>query len=66
MSNAMIALYQPAQWLFAVACLIVGSGCASNRIALDTDFPVPLVAPCLLNTSPSPRDRTRGRMPSYA
>ena len=45
MSNAMIALYQPAQWLFAVACLIVGSGCASNRIALDTDFPVPLVAP---------------------
>ena len=38
MSNAMIALHQPAQWLFAVACLIVGSGCASNRIALDTDF----------------------------
>ena len=45
MSNAMIALYRPSQWLLAVALLIVGSGCASNRIALDADFPVPLVAP---------------------
>ncbi len=44
MSNAMIALYRPSQWLLAVALLIVGSGCASNRIALDADFPVPLVA----------------------
>ena len=44
MSNAMIALYRPSQWLLAVALLIVGSGCASDRIALDADFPVPLVA----------------------
>ena len=59
MSNAMIALHQPAQWLFAVACLIVGSGCASNRIALDTDFPVPLVAPSsapVARSSYSPRN----------
>ena len=26
----------------------------------------PVIKPCLLNTSPSPRDRTRSRMPSSA
>lgn len=45
MSNhLMITLQRPAQWLFLATCLTLGSGCASNRIALDTDFPVPLVA----------------------
>ena len=32
-----------------------------ERIAMDTEFLV-----CLLYTSPSPRDRTRSRMPSSA
>ena len=31
-----------------------------------TDFTLALDTPCLLYTSPSPRDRTRSRMPSSA
>ena len=31
-----------------------------------TDMPAPPNTPCLLYTSPSPRDRTRSRMPSSA
>ena len=30
------------------------------------DHPVPIALSCLLYTSPSPRDRTRSRMPSSA
>ena len=33
---------------------------------LDERFPHPPLLPCLLYTSPSPRDRTRSRMPSSA
>ena len=38
-----------------------GSACAIIDSVLDFDF-----ASCLLYTSPSPRDRTRSRMPSSA
>ena len=40
----------------------------SNHITNPDDTPKPelLVNPCLLYTSPSPRDRTRSRMPSSA
>ena len=37
--------YPSAPWLVMASLLLIGSGCASNRIALDTDFPVPLVTP---------------------
>ena len=33
---------------------------------LGTHIPLPGLNPCLLYTSPSPRDRTRSRMPSSA
>ena len=36
---------------------------AATRIRPNLDFPT---GPCLLYTSPSPRDRTRSRMPSSA
>ena len=36
------------------------------QFAEDTLPPLPLVKDCLLYTSPSPRDRTRSRMPSSA
>ena len=32
----------------------------------DRRYPAALAGPCLLYTSPSPRDRTRSRMPSSA
>ena len=45
MSNVLnITNRQSAYRLILAAVLLVSSGCASNRIALDTDFPVPLVA----------------------
>ena len=44
-----------------------------NATAIDTNDPFDFLAPgnvggnlCLLYTSPSPRDRTRSRMPSSA
>ena len=39
------------------------TGCSIDR---DSSVPYALVATCLLYTSPSPRDRTRSRMPSSA
>ena len=48
---------------------------ASNHLPADFSMPIGLIArdivgtliiPCLLYTSPSPRDRTRSRMPSSA
>ena len=36
------------------------------RSKIDKDFDTPLLHTCLLYTSPSPRDRTRSRMPSSA
>ena len=36
------------------------------RSKIDKDFEQPLLHTCLLYTSPSPRDRTRSRMPSSA
>jgi len=35
-------------------------------VGVLADMPVALYAACLLYTSPSPRDRTRSRMPSSA
>ena len=44
---------------YAVRC----GGCQNHRIGL---FDAVLIKDCLLYTSPSPRDRTRSRMPSSA
>ena len=41
------------------------SGCAEKLIGASA-FQVDVSSPCLLYTSPSPRDRTRSRMPSSA
>ena len=38
----------------------------SRHESFDTSLPSPMYKPCLLYTSPSPRDRTRSRMPSSA
>ena len=37
-----------------------------SRLLLKLEEPPPPPRPCLLYTSPSPRDRTRSRMPSSA
>ena len=37
-----------------------------QKIYIDVKKPGEIVYPCLLYTSPSPRDRTRSRMPSSA
>ena len=39
---------------------------AENHIALQENILVSKMSRCLLYTSPSPRDRTRSRMPSSA
>ena len=41
-------------------------GAKLTEIAKEADIPVALIYTCLLYTSPSPRDRTRSRMPSSA
>ena len=48
--------------------VVVAAGCyvQSAGEALKLDEAVDLVIGCLLYTSPSPRDRTRSRMPSSA
>ena len=38
----------------------------SRNFPVDTLFPLASSRSCLLYTSPSPRDRTRSRMPSSA
>eukprot|EP00657_Telonema_sp_P-1_P000965 TRINITY_DN1198_c0_g2_i2.p1 TRINITY_DN1198_c0_g2~~TRINITY_DN1198_c0_g2_i2.p1 ORF type:complete len:109 (+),score=26.29 TRINITY_DN1198_c0_g2_i2:128-454(+) len=45
--------------------LLEGQNCCVNSI-LNLHLPVLCVDTCLLYTSPSPRDRTRSRMPSSA
>ena len=51
-------------WLFAqdadIICL-QDTRCAEHNLSGEAFFPA-----CLLYTSPSPRDRTRSRMPSSA
>ena len=37
-----------------------------DLVALDADYDADMEETCLLYTSPSPRDRTRSRMPSSA
>ena len=39
---------------------------AATHLALDQPVAIKLLRTCLLYTSPSPRDRTRSRMPSSA
>ena len=39
---------------------------ANNKVEIQNIKPDTLIVPCLLYTSPSPRDRTRSRMPSSA
>ena len=41
-------------------------GPKGRNVVLDKSFGAPLITNCLLYTSPSPRDRTRSRMPSSA
>ena len=50
-----------AEFKHAEACLTFQSGFTANLATIAA-----LVGPCLLYTSPSPRDRTRSRMPSSA
>ena len=47
---------------------VQGSGQMMNKLVLDMldEVREKLDKPCLLYTSPSPRDRTRSRMPSSA
>ena len=45
---------------FAIGDVVVGGGTLSNFAGSGTTYT------CLLYTSPSPRDRTRSRMPSSA
>ena len=57
--------------LVALINVVIFSGTETlnedQRVALYADVYVyALVIPCLLYTSPSPRDRTRSRMPSSA
>ena len=64
--KALTELYQetqrsvtaPDQWRAFLA-----SACRNYRLSFDEQL---LVYACLLYTSPSPRDRTRSRMPSSA
>ena len=53
----------PADWLHApnLKALAKSSTCFTNTYTAS-----PLCAPCLLYTSPSPRDRQKSRMPSSA
>ena len=44
-----------------------GIGLAANQVGVDMNmFIIDIAHTCLLYTSPSPRDRTRSRMPSSA
>ena len=45
---------------------LVRIGTAVTNFALNAHLPVDGLISCLLYTSPSPRDRTRSRMPSSA
>ena len=40
--------------------------CKKKRVNAIAEIMIPLIGTCLLYTSPSPRDRTRSRMPSSA
>ena len=56
-------------WVHAYQSLLFNAACAARlRAPWPRDGAVAgdLVMPCLLYTSPSPRDRTRSRMPSSA
>ena len=53
----------------AIAALITGfanTAQAGSPYAFQTDAELAMVGPCLLYTSPSPRDATLSRMPSSA
>jgi len=51
----------------AVTCLSMGNPHAVHFVERPVaEFPLESIGPCLLYTSPSPRDRTRSRMPSSA
>ena len=62
--------------VFLIFCLIamlldffgvpVGFSNPPNKNSLSSDDRLGLIQACLLYTSPSPRDRTRSRMPSSA
>ena len=51
--------------VFDPKTLVVFAAALVGALLLTTPTPGPL-RPCLLYTSPSPRDRTRSRMPSSA
>src|SRR5664280_3313766 len=71
-SSPVIAVMQPAHALLANHCTVFPRACpGSRRLLLQPEVSsvvviIGNVLGCLLYTSPSPRDRTRSRMPSSA
>ena len=55
-------------FISAILMLLSILSCSSNDSNDTNDYmaPMPTATTCLLYTSPSPRDRTRSRMPSSA
>ena len=54
-----------------IKCVMLNAHCTliTEVVEVDAEIGDPnckLIKPCLLYTSPSPRDRTRSRMPSSA
>ena len=52
--------------VLSAAALFCGCSDDDETSTLHFDKPEVVIGPCLLYTSPSPRDRTRSRMPSSA
>ena len=58
-------LFRTSQYWIAMA-IVFGFQCLVDGWLTKLSAPVVLYGHCLLYTSPSPRDRTRSRMPSSA
>ena len=54
-------IYTIGHFVIAASCVMYFTGASFSAAITDA-----IVEPCLLYTSPSPRDRTRSRMPSSA